>query len=443
MTGKAKIFISYKTGVNNNLSARANDLRTRLTQSQYDVWMDTSNLVPGKDWNAQLYEQIPQRQILVLLIAPETGNSDWVRREVDLARGAQVSILPILISGTFDDIKPVLEKFDMPRVQTLDYSQSSDEQYKKLIESLDGMADEARERQKKWLLSILQDKAPPPQAEPPADLKTPLIQTNQHYASFMLIQSGAIHPCKIHLAAGNMLEMKDIDVLVNTENDFMQMARMFETNTISTVLRWHGAHFDSNYRLIEDTVHDELNEQIFLAKDIKHRPVEAGTVIATSAGNRKSYLSSRIKARYIFHVATVLIERQDKKWAMGAVKDNPTLKKTVIKTLNKIFEVDQGLGIISPTGTTQRQEQEKESTSYKRIKSIMFPLFGAGRGGRSTSEVVKPMLQGFQEFLSDNQHNNELELEHIYLAVYNAEDIPIVEQEMNKVFQRERNNSGN
>ena len=70
-----KIFISYKTG-DDGLSRNANFLRRELEQ-HYDVWMDTKAMQAGYNWNDQIYKEIPRSDVLILVLAPETKESQW------------------------------------------------------------------------------------------------------------------------------------------------------------------------------------------------------------------------------------------------------------------------------------------------------------------------------------------------------------------------------
>lgn len=92
-----------------------------------------------------------------------------------------------------------------------------------------------------------------------------------------------------------------IDVLVNSENDYMQMARFFETRTVSSLLRRRGARISGGKYV--DTVQQELDFQL----GDRARPVQAAEVFITSAGGPDSKLATENKARYIFHVAAVQV----------------------------------------------------------------------------------------------------------------------------------------
>ena len=76
--------------------------------------------------------------------------------------------------------------------------------------------------------------------------------------------------CEVCIAAGDMFNMpgpRTIDVYVNSENDYMQMARIFESRTVSSLLRFYGSKLDEAGRIEEDTIQDELNQIIRKGRD--------------------------------------------------------------------------------------------------------------------------------------------------------------------------------
>ena len=46
-------------------------------------------------WEAEIYRQILDSDVLLLLVAPGTADSQWVRREIALAKALGISIVPI------------------------------------------------------------------------------------------------------------------------------------------------------------------------------------------------------------------------------------------------------------------------------------------------------------------------------------------------------------
>ncbi len=409
-----RLFISYKTGPDEGLTSQANSLKHRLEDSGYDVWMD-DELEYGLEWNKQIYEQIPQCDILLLLVSEQSANSIWVRREVDVAKGAKVHIIPLLIR-TVANIADVLQEFDLRNIQTLDYRRSTQHEFKSLLETIEEQKGRSFKEQEKWLEALKRRHA----------LKRTLIQpSNQEYAVYGL--NGANQNCRLILATGNIVDMKDIDVFVNTENDYMQMARCFESTTVSSMLRYQGSLIDEN-ELRDDTVQDELN--LMVTTRFGRRPIPEGVIIVTSSGHPDSELCRENNAYYIFHAATVAVTGYGTQRQMNPIA-LPVVKECVKRLLKRVIpDVDNKKGVISPENTPQRLKQEQRTESgYVPIRSVIFPLFGTGHAKRPTDEAADSMIEGFAEFIHETPNTN---IEKIYLCIHYHEELAIVEAVLNQ-----------
>lgn len=418
MIGRTRIFISYKTGADTGLNFQANLIRHFLEDEGYEVWMDTKALAAGVDWNKQIYDQIPRSDILLLLLANETAASDWVRREIDVAKGAKVTILPVLIRGDFDK-QEALDRFDIPRLQFVSLLNGDESEFDKLIEAIENLEGETQSKQKEWLHLLREGKAAA--AIEPADKSVAVFKLGSR---------------EVHLAGGNMAEMNDIDVFVNSENDYLQMARVFEAKTISSVLRYRGSHIDQAQRLVEDTVQDELNQRV--VENFRTRPVGKSTVIVTSAGHPKGKLRTENHARFIFHTATVSVQGDGYDKRLEPIVDGSGLKAAVRNTLNHIRVVDDLKGLVSPSNTERAKEQESEKDRYKPIESIIIPAFGTGRGGRPLFEVAPWMIRAIKEFLIDHEDDETLKLQRVHFCVFSRDDV----NEVRKVLEEEFTGSG-
>lgn len=424
MPRKTQIFISYKTGVNNSLTFIANTIHDFLKMENYEVWMDTSDLIAGDEWPTQIYEAISKSDLVLLLLAKATGGSDWVRREIDVARGAQVHILPVLIQDTHDDVKAVLELFDLPKVQTLTFKENSDSERSKLLKGIKASQSRTRERQEEWLVRLQADR------KSVAVLKERYNPTNKSYASYTL--SGKKDECKLHLAAGDMTRMRGIDVLVNTENNYMQMARVFETFSLSCNLRLCGSLLNKSGFIVEDTVQEELYEQIKQEYPI---PISMGVVIPTHAGHAESRLV-KSGARYIFHVAAVSVAPNSKNPIRPL--DDAEITAAITNTLNTVKAVNADRGVISPPGSIRREQEKKVVDKYQSIQSIIFPLFATGRGGREqdVGAVARQMIEAIQEYLDDGDNTDGLSLKDIHLCAFSELDVSTVKAVMDNLFSR-------
>jgi O-acetyl-ADP-ribose deacetylase (regulator of RNase III) len=393
--------------------------------------MDVDGMQAGQNWNDQIYERIRTSDVLLLILGTTTINSDWVRREIDVAKGSGVTILPVLIRDDFDK-QDTLDKFDIPRLQFVDLLVGDDEQFKNLIKQLKSIQGQTLIRQKEWIDKRLQD-----------EKGTPFEVSRQSFEYYKLQNPDKsdhiiYKDVVIHITIGNMVDLHDVDVLVNSENDYMQMARIFESKTVSAMLRYHGSLIDKAGRLVEDTVQDELDCRIYADKELQKRPVGVSTVIVTAAGHSESDLVKKNRARYIFHTAAVSVEDGQKGKYLQPVQSDSGLKRCVINTLDKVLEMNKAKGNIWPEGTDERKKAQANEKNYNPITSIVIPMFGSGHGGRETKEVIPPIVDGVHEFLIDRLEDkaNKLTLTDIYLCVYYQEDVEPMQQALIRKFQK-------
>jgi hypothetical protein len=73
-------------------------LVARLRQRGAEVWVD-DEIERGARWGEVLRERVESCAVLVLVMSPAAAASEYVRREVDLARALQKPIVPLLLEG--------------------------------------------------------------------------------------------------------------------------------------------------------------------------------------------------------------------------------------------------------------------------------------------------------------------------------------------------------
>ncbi|MCA0455197.1 MAG: toll/interleukin-1 receptor domain-containing protein [Chloroflexi bacterium] len=408
-----KVFISYRNIEHSK--AEGDFLATQLRDVfGYEVFIDTQELKNkgGVKWQELIYDNIHTSDVLIVLLEQETHLSEWVQREVDVARGAHVSILPIVIieeNEIAKVLRDVQNKLAISEMQFLNFA-SSHPNYTPILESIESLSKKTRDSQKAWSDRL-------------RDLrfarKAPI--DNPFHAHFD-VASGR----KICLAAGDMSQMQNIDVLVNTENNYMQMARIYESNVLSSALRREGSWVKQG-KMLEDTVQLDLDLQVTKGDGFGSRPIEMEQVIPTRAGHPKSALVKN-GARYIFHASTVYVHPHNRK--VTPIQTDAAVTHTTLNCLNLLMEVNANKGVISPEGTEAHEREQEAAAAFTPIKSIIFPLFGAGQGGRSTLEVASPMIFCFRDFLRKHDNQPDFTLESIHLCVYTEVDVAIVESLM-------------
>lgn len=93
------VFMSY--------SRRDSDIMWRtakyLRERGINVWVDNEKLVPGTAiWEEEIEKALKAASAVVVVMSPDSKNSEWVRREISLADQYRKHILPILVRGDED-----------------------------------------------------------------------------------------------------------------------------------------------------------------------------------------------------------------------------------------------------------------------------------------------------------------------------------------------------
>ena len=100
-----QVFISYKRNPHSNT---AKDIYDYLTKKGYLVFLDRTGLSAGNRFPERIQTAISSSQLFILLLAKESCNSEWVKREVDIAiekaRKNKLIILPVIMDDTHQSV---------------------------------------------------------------------------------------------------------------------------------------------------------------------------------------------------------------------------------------------------------------------------------------------------------------------------------------------------
>lgn len=375
---------------------------------QYVPWIDEAELGAGMVWEAEIYRKILISDVLLVLIGSGTSQSQWVQREIALANALGISVVPLGCDLTWEEMEKELKALGIEHFQgkltsniklhsgeallselRADLLRAAEHTKKNQEETLHGLLDRRK---------ILHPKAPDVQRASTFEVKT---------------RGGTI---KLHVATGDISKVRDIHALVNSENDYMQMARFFESKTISSTIRRLGAVVRGGK--YEDTIQRELDYQL----QDRGRPVQAAEVFATSTGGTKSELAKLTRARYLLHVAAVQAVVAEGK--VIPYKQPHQIESCVRASLSKLVEINRLKGIVSPPGSEQRAEQEKRATAGDgTIRSVIFPLFGTGQGGSTVIETLPSMLAGMRGFFDDPEGEELVKsLTDVYISAFTIAD---------------------
>ncbi len=91
-----QIFISYSRKDIGFVRKLAGDLE----KAGYDVWWDLSDLRGGDDWVRVIPAAIQESQHILVVLSPDSMESEWVRKEYTQALGLHKKIIPIMLRSS-------------------------------------------------------------------------------------------------------------------------------------------------------------------------------------------------------------------------------------------------------------------------------------------------------------------------------------------------------
>ncbi|MEO1164430.1 MAG: toll/interleukin-1 receptor domain-containing protein [Chloroflexota bacterium] len=86
------IFISYSR----QDADYANELRKKLTTEGFNIWIDTQ-IQSGNSWLKEIESQIDKCSAFIVIMTPDSKNSDWVQNEVARAKEKSKPIYPLML----------------------------------------------------------------------------------------------------------------------------------------------------------------------------------------------------------------------------------------------------------------------------------------------------------------------------------------------------------
>lgn len=103
-TSVGHVFISYSRKDEAVIKRIAKLLRRRGV----DIWVDNKELVPGTPiWEEEIEKAIRGASAIVVLLSPDSKNSEWVRREIAFAEQYDKRIFPVLVRGDAKESIPI------------------------------------------------------------------------------------------------------------------------------------------------------------------------------------------------------------------------------------------------------------------------------------------------------------------------------------------------
>jgi hypothetical protein len=96
-----RVFISYRRV---ETSPLADQLFDRLSQRNFQVFLDRVSVDPGVDFQVKLFEHLADKSMMVLLHSTTFASAQWTKAEIDFARDLDLSILVLRLPGLPNDI---------------------------------------------------------------------------------------------------------------------------------------------------------------------------------------------------------------------------------------------------------------------------------------------------------------------------------------------------
>ena len=91
-----KVFISYSRKDIDFVRKLAGDLET----AGYDVWWDITDLRGGDEWITRIALAIEASETVIVVLSPDSIQSEWVRKEYTQAIGLRKRIIPIMFTAS-------------------------------------------------------------------------------------------------------------------------------------------------------------------------------------------------------------------------------------------------------------------------------------------------------------------------------------------------------
>jgi hypothetical protein len=125
-----KVFISHSSSDKDYALKLAKELR----KSNVDVWLDTTELQPGADWQSEIMRAVKSSDTFVTLLSASSVTQRNSLIELGMAWGLDKNIIPVVVPGqTMTDMElPVA----LQEVKVLDARQHSTSEIAAVVEQM-------------------------------------------------------------------------------------------------------------------------------------------------------------------------------------------------------------------------------------------------------------------------------------------------------------------
>lgn len=320
------------------------------------VFLASGSIRPGDDFVREVFDSLRQCEVVLAVMGPDwldyhsaaNGHglgpgADWVRREIAEAFTLGIRVIPVLIEGAE---MPSEEQLP-PDIAALSRCQCLRLRHYSVESDLARLVDDLRRTAPSLAGST--DTAFPTHTGP------------------MLFRSVQVPrpACRIGVVTGTIRRVRSADIWVNSENTDMEMARYTEFS-ISAIIRYWGAVRDGAGRIVHDLIAAELDARVGV-----DRPVAPGAVVVTGSGE----LAASNNVRHIVHVAAVTGEPGA---GFRQVRNIGWCVTNVLVCCEQLANADPG------------------------VRTVLFPLLGAGMAGATVEPTVRAMVLAVLDHIAEH-----------------------------------------
>jgi WD40 repeat protein len=135
MKNLKKVFISYSRRNLNVVERLARDLQ----DAGLEVWVDFRKIKGGEAWRQAIYNGIDESEFVIACLSASAAESEWVRRELEIAQQQKKLIIPVMLERAFEVIEQYPETKVLLDVQIINFADLNYERaFPTLLSSLPG-----------------------------------------------------------------------------------------------------------------------------------------------------------------------------------------------------------------------------------------------------------------------------------------------------------------
>ena len=123
------IFLSYSRRDSQFVDA----LRSRLESNGIQVWVDRTDIQGGSQWRSEIVKAIEGADSIIVILSPNSIQSDNVRKELDIAESHKSKIIPVEIGRV--TIPPDFE-YQLAGLQRIEMGNNFDAGFSQLLNAL-------------------------------------------------------------------------------------------------------------------------------------------------------------------------------------------------------------------------------------------------------------------------------------------------------------------